>query len=467
MSKTGKQLLIALIAIAPINLTHAQSTPQQSLDVQAELRALKAQVAQLQAQSSDSWMTQRRAEEVKALIGDVLKDADTRASMAGSGMTAGHSKNFFLASEDGNFLLNIGGRIQMRYASTFADGAGEVGDPEDTNVAGFSARRTRVKFFGHVINPNITYYVEPEFDKSGGAYTLKQSWIAYGIDDQHTIKVGEYKGNFLREEQISDGRQIAAERTNVNEFFTLDYSEGIQLDGEYNTFRWWAALHDGRETENVDWDDDSTDFAANARIEFMLAGEWSQWKDFQAWSGEDFGLLLGAGVDYELGEGGAGSAYNWNNMFQYTADISTEFNQLGLYAAYVGRRVNHDTGAITAGDDNYTQEGFILQGNIFVVPDKIDLFARYEYIDFDGAGELTGTRNVSSLDNLAPGVNDEQEIYTFGANYYFKKHDLKITTDFLWAPDGIRQGESGSETLTSNLSEDDQYVFRTQFQLQF
>jgi hypothetical protein len=458
MFKNGKILLIATaMAVGSAGLVQAED-----LDVESELRELKAQVAELRAQSTDSWMTKRRAEEVKALIGDVLADADTRASMAGDGMTAGWNKNFFLASEDGNFLLKIGGRIQMRYASTHADGASG-----DTNESGFTARRTRVKFYGHAIDPSITYYVEPEFDKDGGAYTLKQSWIGYDLDESHTLKVGEFKSNFLHEEQVSDGRQITAERTNVNEFFTLDYSEGIQLNGEYNTFRWWTAVHDGRENENTDWDDDSTDFGANARVELMLAVEWDYFKDFQAWSGQDFGLMIGAGIDYELGEGGSGSSFNWNNMLAYTADVSTEFNGIGLYAAYVGRKVSHDDGVITAGDDSYTQEGFILQGNVFIVPDKWDLFARYEYIDFDGAGELTGKGNVSALSGLASGVEDEQEIYTFGSNYYFKKHDLKLTVDMLWAPDGIRKGESGSNTLTSNLSEEDQYALRAQMQLQF
>src|ERR1051325_8891184 len=90
--------------------------------VQAELDALKAPVKQqaaeiqdLRAANGDSWLNQRRAEEIKSLVHEVLSDAETRASLAEGGMTAGWRDHFFLASEDGNFLLRISGQEQIRY----------------------------------------------------------------------------------------------------------------------------------------------------------------------------------------------------------------------------------------------------------------------------------------------------------------------------------------------------------------
>ena len=52
----------------------------------------------------DNWMTEERAEEVRSLVRDVLADADTRASLLQSGMTAGYDDGFMIGSTDGNFL---------------------------------------------------------------------------------------------------------------------------------------------------------------------------------------------------------------------------------------------------------------------------------------------------------------------------------------------------------------------------
>ena len=50
---------------------------------------LKDTVAELKAASDDDWLTERRAQEIRGLVEDVLADADTRASLLQDGMTAG------------------------------------------------------------------------------------------------------------------------------------------------------------------------------------------------------------------------------------------------------------------------------------------------------------------------------------------------------------------------------------------
>ena len=77
---------------------------------------LESRVAELKAtRIPDNWLTEQRADEIRALVHDVLADADTRASLLQSGMTAGWDKGFFLASSDGNFKLKVAGQIQFRW----------------------------------------------------------------------------------------------------------------------------------------------------------------------------------------------------------------------------------------------------------------------------------------------------------------------------------------------------------------
>ncbi|MHC4996591.1 MAG: hypothetical protein ACYTGQ_16220, partial [Planctomycetota bacterium] len=194
MLENAKLLLAALVAAAPVGLAQAGQ-----MDVENELRELKAQVAELRAQSADSWMTKRRAEEVKALIGEVIADADTRASMAGDGMTAGWNKNFFLASEDGNFVLKLEGQVQARYIWNNID---DDSSSTDDNLAGFQQRRTKLGFKGHIYDPRLEYKIKAGFERDGGSFVLEEGYGKYNYDNGMYAKVGQFKGRFLREELV-------------------------------------------------------------------------------------------------------------------------------------------------------------------------------------------------------------------------------------------------------------------------
>ena len=115
-------------------------------DIHAQFRALKATVAsqqksieRLRSENNENWLNERRAEEIKTLMHDVLTDADTRASLLADGATAGYDKHFFIASNDGTFLLQTSFKLQTRYIFNHADQATGT----DENEGGFQQRRDR------------------------------------------------------------------------------------------------------------------------------------------------------------------------------------------------------------------------------------------------------------------------------------------------------------------------------------
>ncbi|HJO15781.1 MAG TPA: hypothetical protein QF800_02720, partial [Phycisphaerales bacterium] len=79
------------------------------------LSSLQSDLDRVRAESSDSWLSNERAEQIKGLVQDVLADADTRASLQGSGATSGYDKGFFIASQDGNFKLTMNMNMQFRF----------------------------------------------------------------------------------------------------------------------------------------------------------------------------------------------------------------------------------------------------------------------------------------------------------------------------------------------------------------
>lgn len=120
-------------------------------------------------------------------------------------------------------------------------------------------------------------------------------------------------------------------------------------------------------------------------------------------------------------------------------------------------------GGLPTNLDSANQIGFVVQGGIFIVPDKVELFGRYEWIDFDGvyyrnngAGTQGGTANL---------VKDELGIFSAGINYYIHKHSAKLTLDAQYTFDPVPVSNSGGGLLSS--SDDSQFVLRSQLQWSF
>ncbi|MGI9015185.1 MAG: hypothetical protein ACR2GY_13190 [Phycisphaerales bacterium] len=75
----------------------AQDTPSEA-ELQARVAVLESTIVRLKQNGQSERMTERRAAEVRAIVQDVLADADTRASLLQGGLTAGWDKKFVLRS---------------------------------------------------------------------------------------------------------------------------------------------------------------------------------------------------------------------------------------------------------------------------------------------------------------------------------------------------------------------------------
>lgn len=444
----------------------AEATPSEA-GLRSELTALKARLAELEAHQNDAWLNERRTEEVKSLIQEVLADADTRASMMAAGSTAGYDKgHFFIASEDGSFLMKIGGQAQFRYVYNSRDDDGGV-TATDVDEAGFQFRRVKLFFKGHVGSPKITYSVGIQTNRNTENIDLDHAYFGYQVMDGVTLFGGEAKAPFLREETTSSSRQLTVERSLVNELFTAGRVQGVWavIDVDDN-MKFALAFTDGANSGEVgapitgkDFHNDATDFAVTARLDLRLAGEWAQMKDFSAWAGEQQAVFFGAAVHHEIGESGGGAiptlgagtpfnatggAVGYDEFTAWTVDGSIESDGGNLYAAVMGIHFNNNGG--TNDIDAY---GLVVQGGVMLIPNKFEPFVRWEYVD--------------------PDTSHEVNLITVGTNYYIRKHNAKFTTDVVWALNSLANvgGSSGLGLLTDIAGKKDQVALRAQFQLLF
>jgi hypothetical protein len=450
-----------------------------------QIDQLQSEVHELRQQAGPGWLTEQRAEQISGLVQDVLADADTRVALMQSGMTAGWDKKFFLESADGNYKLKIEGQIQVRFVYNHLNGTPGRNDDDDkvrnASVWGFEDRRAKLKFSGHIVDPSWQYSIQGSFSRKGGAESSKPPYRSTGVPpfDGNTgagglfsletafirkrfgnwyARVGQFKGPFLWEELVSSKRQLAVERSLVNGAFSQKRSQGIEIGWTSDQLRFAVMYGDGFRSRNTAALDIDTEYAFMGRVDWQAIGDnWKRFDDFTSWNGSDLALKIGGAFAVDQGQYGSTANKNLFDqtdkekqlVYQFTADVQLEGNGWNAFSYFVWRRFDQA---------DLDQWGWVIQGGVFVVPDKWEMYARYEYSSF-------GDYQV----NNPPALVSPLSTMSVGFNRYFAKHHLKWTTDF-----GIGFNEvsdqydsSGAGWRSDVEGEKHQVVVRSQLQLLF
>ncbi|MEM7622201.1 MAG: hypothetical protein AAF235_03260, partial [Planctomycetota bacterium] len=400
----------------------------------------------------------------------------------------------------------------------------EIGDNDFTH--GFDVQRTRLDFYGNLIIPNFTYRISGDFGSAvnGNTGNFAATWVYGQYNFEGSLegafaRLGIFKAPLFYEELVAPEFQLFAERSLVNEFFSQQYSEGLMLGYEADSFRAFLAITDGLSTRGTRFDQPvalngfggESDIAVTARADVKLAGDWNQFDDFSSFRGSEFAARVGAAIHYEsYGEtnpsmrnsaaaalprwyaavgaqaasGGAAPIVEDGDIIAYTFDAQVEGNGWGAFAAFYGRYEEAEVSNAIASnyldrlniEEDTNDFGVVVQGSYFVT-DQIELFARYEglFLDEDRYGILGDAANIEENLHFA----------TFGGAYYFvpESQALKFTTDVIVAfeettalfitPTGGQGGNtltgSGAASVTGLLgqTDDTEVVVRAQFQMLF
>lgn len=499
-----------IVSTAIASSDDSQQMPTQALDEISKLRdqmaAMEkrhdAEIAALRNENGDKWLTQQRAEEIRGVVVDVLADAESRASLQSDAVTAGWNKGFFLASPDGNFKLKLSGLVQARFAYNYqptTSRAGVNSVEAESNEYGTEVRRAELLFAGSVLDPSWTYALKFAFNQNGltlqtdagsqtttNAPALDDAYIRKDFGNGWSLKGGQYKSNYNLEEWSSSSAMQLVERSVINSYFKTDFIQGIELQYETDTWRVLANYNDGGGNRNIAAvgtntssalgatnSGNNTEWATAGRIDWKVAGNWSQFKEMMAFRGSDEGLQVGAAYNWQRG----GTQNRQNDAFignsdgmniSYTADVAWRSNGASLFGAFLGNTFYARPGGAAA----VNSYGAVIQGGYFL-SDALELVARWEYLNVSG-----GTINVSSAGSAgnASSINAQHfQIYSIGTNYYILKNQLKISADIgyvvgaLLFQNGIYNGSiTGADYRSDETSgATGQTVARVQLQLAF
>ncbi len=410
------------------------------------VKNLQSQVDELKAENDDQWLTEKRADEIRGLVQEVLADADTRASLLQSGALAGYDKGFFISSADGNFLLRLYGQLQIRYVYNWREDSAD-----DANRYGFEIRRAKIGVKGHVFDPSWQYDLLIAADRTNGNVQAEDNaWVQKDFGNGMKVKFGQFKVPYTREEILSSTRLFAVERSLVNSFFTAGTGQGVQVAYEADRWRLAGWFGDGANSRNTAWSVEDTEFALAGRFEYLAMGpDWKSNDQYDGFRGTDPSLLLGVAVFAQQAEYGTGNNlplpdFNNNEVTNYgiTADATYLANSWSVAGALFLRKLDPKVGS------SLDQVGFNVRGGYFL-NEHWELYGQYEWADAD----ISGVEELSVL--------------TFGVNRYFDKHNLKWQTDVGYSFDTMAANfaQDGSGWLPD--TDEGEVVFRSQFQLLF
>jgi hypothetical protein len=386
---------------------------------------------------------------------------------------ANHGTDGFSANEF-PFVMRMNSWFQLRHALFESDGPNR-----DKNA--LTLERIRLVFGGHLYSPDLKYslMLDGNTDQSVQV-TFLDSFVTYDLGravwdwdaGQLEVRGGNWKVPFSRSREESARRFQFSERSVANLFFDIGRSVGASLLGETEALgvplRFETALMNGLNTgrdSTLSGEDLDANLAWSARASMDLFSEFGNdgepdlsWHPYPA-------LRLGSGMAFTTVDQEGQSEFRRQRVVRsgerlsdllpaaisaydiclVTIDAHWKHRGWSLIAEHHWRYIADFRG----GDvPSLLDQGLVLQTGYFVLPEKLELLARWSRI----AGN-SGTLGVE---------NQHTDEVAGGLAWYIRRHDVKFNLDVSWI-DGVPVNSSRLNLLPG----DEGWLMRTQFQFAF
>ncbi len=163
--------------------------------------------------------------------------SDKKAALPKGNIAAGVSygkTGFTFRTDDDKFSLAIQNRIQARFAEPFDSDPRTLNDL-DRNENSFMIRRARTKLTGHAYVPWLKYYMQYDWSQP----VLRDLSLTVDKYKWAQVRVGRGKVSYNNERVTSSGSQQFVNRSIVNDIFTVDRQQGIEVKGNLFADKWY------------------------------------------------------------------------------------------------------------------------------------------------------------------------------------------------------------------------------------
>ena len=276
-------------------------------DIARELAALRAEVAALRESWQSAPLDDARAEQVRALVREVLADASTRASFASGAPdqpTVGYDHGGLVASPDGAWVVRANVLVQTRFVAASAYGLADPAVVEQTRW-GFETRRLNLGLSGTLGRPDITWLAllsqQSQTDRFiTTADTLKPlyAWIRKDLGHGLSTTVGLQNVPWdLESDFFGSSRLTTGDYSIFNYRFGAGKQPGVTVRHEGADLRVTVGGFTQVSSRTANWQDpQQLSYAVAGRAELKWGAEWAQLEVESSRPGDVPGLVAGLAV---------------------------------------------------------------------------------------------------------------------------------------------------------------------------
>jgi hypothetical protein len=404
---------------------------------------------------------------ISMLSGAALADTQNDVTLAGAGsggqeeakssglpqLDVGYgSKGLKVATRDGKYEVNFGLRAQLRLFYPFDSDPRSEADFDEDEELKFQLSRIRLKLAGHAYRSWLKYDLQYDFLDTR-LLDLRFAFAKWAWLQFHT---GQYKAEYSRERLDSSSKLQLVDRSIVNREFTIDRQQGgtvfgRMMPGTHADSRYWIGVFTGLGRGETDVDDEHP----------MVLGRW-QWN----FLGQDMDFSQ-SDVEYHdkpAASFAGAAAYNRSRFTRFssdgggqldgfapgspgqyeipqaTQDFIFKYRGLSVQQEFHWKRIeDNDTDSDTELTGLFAQAGYFFHGLVPWIPRPLETAFRYAFVNPDTSRD-----------------NDWREEFTGGLNWYFAKHNNKLSADVSYL---TLEQDAGSD--------EDDVRFRLQWEVSF
>lgn len=372
------------------------------------------------------------------LLTILLSASTSKASPPQTGEVGFQNGVFSLMSNDKNFEMKIGGRFQLRYWYAYPDDDYPYIVEEETST--FEVYQARFFIWGNAFNPKWRYKLQLDFAKTT---PLVDAYLEYNYSDSINLTMGRLKVPFTRQKLVSGTVLLFPRRSISNDAMNLARDVGLMLWGGFleNRLVYSAGVFNG-DGEDAKLNNGKLKMYVG-RVVFQPFGELSL--DEARFKIND-GFLLAIGGSYSYNELPAGDLNSDDELedaldTRWGVEIAAEWKRLFFAGEANWKFYDIDY----PGKHGIQSFGWYAQSGVIVIPEKLQLGARYSWLD-------------PNIDNDADGSDaDIAQETTVGFNYCI--HSVRLflqgsysllLKDYKDYPEGVTSGPYDVDTAVEH-----------------
>lgn len=361
-----------------------------------------------------------------ALVDAALAQEETPDSESDASQIRGsHERTGFeVGTRDGRYLFHLWFRGQLRASHPFDDAPRTPEQFDEDSRTTLDLNRARIKIEGHAYQKWADYYIEYDLPTSN----LLDFRITLARFPWAQVRVGQWKVNYTRERVDSSGAQQFVDRSIVNREFTVDRQQGLMLLGHLWENRaadswYYFGVFNGN---GANASSDDNDLMWLGRLQWNFLGrdlKFSQ-SDIERHEKPAGSIAVAAvrnrspftrfssdgGGDLDGFDPGVEGQYD---IEQIAEEFAFKYRGVSVQQEFHWKTVDDRVNGVSRDlQGAYFQVGTFPNEWISSVPAPLEIAMRYAFVDPD--------------DSVS---DDRRDELILAANWFFARHDNKLTLD--------------------------------------